>query len=379
MNAVIPISQLKAAPPLSQSRRELLACNLLYVSREIEGIKPPPSEAAHRGVEIHRVMSRYVDYLVKKRVKADWAEFERLCFGVSPEAKDILASVQERFELADPEHVVGTELHWMFDANLEPVKNGRADYEMTVDVLEMPNAETAIVTDYKSYFRLIDADSFQGAIYSLGAFLRNPNLQSVTFRLVFVRWGAKREKTYTRADVPALISLVKGERDRQLAIHAAFERGEELEALPGKHCLYCPLLFEHCPWQYSNTWARERETVLKRALYLGMAYDETMAMLKEMVGERDAPVAVTVETSDGNGHKYVARWGVKSVKHYPAIETIPILLDHKEETGEDLLAEAHISGLGAKLKAKMREQLAEKLANVAEMETQGSFIVDEAG
>jgi hypothetical protein len=71
----------------------------------------------------------------------------------------------------------------------------------------------------------------------------------VKFRLVFVRFkNLYREVTYTRADLPSLIETVKAARERQKMIHFNYDNKIEMEATPGDHCCYCPLMTDRtCP------------------------------------------------------------------------------------------------------------------------------------
>lgn len=341
----------------------------------MRGAKAPPTEAALRGTEIHRVMAHYINHLVETRQASDWPKLEELAFGVSPEARQILASIEGSFEI-DPEKVVSTEEHLMLTEDFQRTRDGKsAAYELTTDLREYLEAEHARITDFKSYFRLIDADSFQGVLYSLGEFCLNPRVEAVTFRLVFVRWGAQREITYTRADVPKMIQLVRGERLRQQRIWAEAIEGKEALAFPGRQCLYCPLLNDGCPWEKANPWDLGAVDRVRHAVYLKHALAETTWLLKEQVDAEDKPV----EATDGNGARYQAYWGAMARKSFPLVETVPVLAEWCRETGEDVTHGLTVGGLSPLLKARKREALVERLALVADVKTQARFTIGEVG
>lgn len=214
------------------------------------------------------------------------------------------------------------------------------------------------------------ADTFQGMFYPLLWFCKNPAIEEITFRLVFVRWDAKREVTYTRADVPRLIGLARGERDRQAKLHSDLD---VLEPMSGAHCLWCPLLRDGCPLGSDNPTSKEPEYWLRRAIYLDHASQTAKKTLRDMVGELDA----SVSCADANGTEYEAAWGIKQNKKFPLVESLPILSNWAQQTGEAIFDPLTISGLSGLLKAKKRADLADMLANVAEVEQQAAFSIGE--
>jgi hypothetical protein len=81
-----------------------------------------------------------------------------------------------------------------------------------------------------------------------------PELQSITFRLRFVRFtNILKEHVYLRSDVPQLMDDVRRERARQVAIHRKYEEKEALRVTAGSHCAYCPAIIQgNCPIRQLN-------------------------------------------------------------------------------------------------------------------------------
>src|ERR1700738_2330699 len=52
-------------PPLRQSRQSDMALESLYVFRHVRDEPAAESEAAARGVQIHRILATYIDHLVQ--------------------------------------------------------------------------------------------------------------------------------------------------------------------------------------------------------------------------------------------------------------------------------------------------------------------------
>lgn len=50
----------------------------------------------------------------------------------------------------------------------------------------------AEIDDWKSYYQVINPDTFQSKLYALPLMCLNPSLEQVKFVLEFVRYGASR-------------------------------------------------------------------------------------------------------------------------------------------------------------------------------------------
>lgn len=60
-----------AVPPLSQSRHSDMACETLYAQKHVQPARVADSEAAARGIEIHRILAIYLSHLVESRRATD--------------------------------------------------------------------------------------------------------------------------------------------------------------------------------------------------------------------------------------------------------------------------------------------------------------------
>src|SRR5438093_1498171 len=77
----------KSIPPLSQSRYGDMACEALYVHKDVQGARLGESEPAARGIEIHRVLAAYIDHLVRTNRATDLEVFDSLIGTVGAEAR----------------------------------------------------------------------------------------------------------------------------------------------------------------------------------------------------------------------------------------------------------------------------------------------------
>ncbi len=240
----------QSIPPLSQSRQATMACPEFYVLQELDGVRQPDSLFSDRGSEIHRIMSRYTMGCTEHKVSANWKYFDRLTEAAGPDAGIILDGMRDNL-VVDWEHTYACELWLALGEDLNPlagVEKGSsipvAAYEGTLDALLFADEQHARIPDYKSHWRPFDADTFQSKLYPFLVFMHFPSVQEVTFELIFVRFkNARREVTYTRADLPKLAAEIERSRKRQKAFHAQAEIDREsIPALPGSHCIYCPHL-----------------------------------------------------------------------------------------------------------------------------------------
>jgi hypothetical protein len=364
-----------------------MACPRLYVESEIIGNRQPANEYAVRGQEVHRIIASYIRHLVRKGKAADWEYFDQLLPGISAEAQEILLRFREGFTI-DPSRVIGAEVYIALDAEFFPVAWGernsteadrevtvfsdnRPSYEMTLDYAQLEDVDAAVIDDWKSYWQVINPDTFQARLYSLGLMCVNPKIQRVRFRLHFVRWGVTREVLYERGDLKAIAREVRAERDRQIGLHAG-GAVTDFPTYPGRHCAWCPLLASNeCPLGKRNPYAvMEPEERLQHTVYLQQALKDSLATLKGMVTERGS-----VEAFDGNGTKYVASFELQVRTSYP-LEPTQVVLDQWEvQSGERLGDQLSVSGLNSLLKVKKRAPLADLLRPYAQTKVRTQLFI----
>ena len=348
-----------AIPPLSQSKQALLSCPLQYVEVVIGGKEAAPSQAATRGLFVHRVLCDYVKHLQNTKQRKDLEYFARSMKGVPPDAREILEGQADRIEL-DPEQIYAAELH---------CKIGE-DFEGTLDLVLVENPSAATIIDWKSQFFAMDPDTFQGKLYSLFLFDMNPQFEVVTFELRFVRWGGKsRSITFTRDDVPMLQAEAQRWRDLQVSLHKYHHLGD-VDAQAGAHCIYCPLLSNGCPIE--NNPAKSPEEALQKVLYFQEAIKAHSDILREYC--KETPVSV----KDGRGIEYRAEWGLTDSKKF-GIECLPTIQKWDKAQKDNVLSKVSLSGLGTPLRAKKREDLADELANFCEVVPKPRFKIGKAG
>jgi hypothetical protein len=361
-------------PPLSQSRQSQLSCPLSYVEQQIRGHKAPQSEAARRGQIIHQTLCTYVRNLGQdrgsgpKRAK-DPGYFICLLKGLPPDVREILEPQAERIEF-DPEQVYATELHCTMDADFRAnVLESNASYDSTLDLVLVHESTRATIIDWKSQFAAIDPDTFQARLYSLQLFMLNPQFERVTFELRFVRWGGKaRSVTFTREQVPELQQEARRWRELQIKLH---QEKRAAGALPGTHCVYCPLLANGCPVEDNP--AGDPKSMLAKVLYFREAIKGFSATLKTHCDEH-GPISV----KDGVGNEYRAEWGIGERKRYP-LDALPVIQKWDKQREKGFMQNLSISGLGTPLRARKREDLADELANYVEVKTVPKFRIGKVG
>jgi hypothetical protein len=86
----------------------------------------------------------------------------------------------------------------------------------------------AEIDDWKSYYQVIDADTFQSKFYPILLMCINPSLERAKFVLEFVRYGVSRCVEYTRKDLPWLKELARRERARQRKLHELASFGDRV-------------------------------------------------------------------------------------------------------------------------------------------------------
>jgi len=362
------VSEREAIPPLSQSRYGDMACETLYVQKHVQGAVLGESEPAARGIEIHQVLASYIDHLVRTRRATDLEVFDALMKGAGDEAREVLETFRNNHAF-DPEKILATELHIALDENFLPIEHpddeGQiAEYEGTLDLVVIHSLTEAEIDDWKSYYQVIDADTFQSKFYPLLLMCLNSSLESVKFVLEFVRYGASRAVQYTRKDLPWLKELAQRERARQRKLHE-LNRSRKLKTSPGKHCTWCPLLLNGCPVADTNPYARmTAEGRLRFALWLQEAEKQNTKVLKDLMVKRGP-----IHYRDGNQNEHLAEFVPVEKKFYPYRDAVSILDEwfraHSDEQG--LRDRLTVAGLSSALKAEKRAELAQKLAGVADV------------
>jgi hypothetical protein len=269
--------------------------------------------------------------------------------------------------------VLATELYIALDEGFLPIGDslrgqghpntaiGRvAAYEGTLDLVMLHSLTTAEIEDWKSYYQVIVADTFQSKFYPMLLMSLNPSLERVKFNLEFVRYGVSRCVEYTRADLPWLRELAQSERERQRELHK--RNGNRMaKASPGRHCIWCPLLLSRCPVPKTNPYRRMTpERRLRFAVWLQQAERHSTSVLKNFIIERGP-----IRYRDENQNEYVAAFEEK--KSYPYHKVALALAQWVETHPEDkeLMEGLTASGLSSRLKAKKRRALAEELAALA--------------
>jgi PD-(D/E)XK nuclease superfamily protein len=347
-----------------------MACQTLYVCKHVLGIKLGESQPAARGVEIHQVLATYISHLVKTRRSTDLEVFDGLTRVAGAEAREVLETFRDNHAF-DPGKLLATELHIALDEHFQPIevpsKAGRnAEYEGTLDLVMLHSLTEAEIDDWKSYYQVIDADTFQSKFYPLLLMSLNPSLERVKFVLEFVRYGASRSVEYSRKDLPWLKELAQRERARQRRVHELVTVGDrELKASPGRHCTWCPLLLNGCPVAETNPYGQmTAEERLRFALWLQEAEKQNTRVLKDLMVERGP-----IRYQDDNQSEYVADFVPTEKKFYPYRDAVSILDEwfrtHPGERG--LRDKLTISGLSAALKAEKRSDLATQLEAVVDV------------
>src|SRR5436309_648062 len=279
-------------PPLSQSRHGDMACEALYVRKHVQCARVGESEPAARGIEIHQILATYINHLVAARRSTDLEVFDTLMKETGAEAREVLERFRDN-HVFDPEKILATELHIALDQDFHPIEDSgedgkTAEFEGTLDLVMLHSLAEAEIDDWKSYYQVIEADTFQSKFYPLLLMCLNPSLEKVKFVLEFVRYGSSRCAEYTRRDLPWLKELAQRERARQRKLHELVSLGDRhWKASPGRHCTWCPLLLNGCPVAETNPYgqmtAQER---LRFALWLQEAEKHNSTVLQNLMSER---------------------------------------------------------------------------------------------
>jgi PD-(D/E)XK nuclease superfamily len=355
-------------PPLSQSRYGDMACDFLYLHKHVRHDRMADSEAAERGIEVHETLATYINRLAETKRSTDLELFDALMNGTSGEAREVLERFRDNHTF-DPEQILATELHITLDQDFRPIEGDEerpTEYEGTLDLVRLHSLTEAEIDDWKSYYQIIDAGTFQSKFYPLLLMCLNPSLERVKFVLEFVRYGASRRIEYTRKDLPWLKQLAQRERIRQRKLHEVAASDEsDLKVSPGRHCTWCPLLLNGCPVAQTNPYSQmTAEQRLRFALWLQEAEKQNTKVLKDLMVERGP-----IRYRDGNEGEYLADFAPVEKKFYPYRDTVSILDEwfktHPEE--QALRDRLTISGLSSAIKAEKRAELAQTLARVMDL------------
>ena len=368
-------------PPLSQSRHGDMACDTLYFRKHVQRARAADSEAAARGIEIHRILATYLNHLVETRRPTDLAILDSLMKDANADASEALERFRENHAF-DPEKIVATEMHITLDETFRPIDHPGDDplmaaYEGTLDLVMLHSLVEAEIDDWKSYYQIIDADTFQSKFYPLLLMCLNPSVERVEFVLEFVRYGASRCVEYTRKDLPWLKELAQRERARQRKLHEVAPSGErDLKVSPGRHCTWCPLLLNGCPVAQTNAYAQlSAEERLRFALWLQEAEKHNTKVLKDVMVERGP-----IRSRDGNEGEYLADFVPIEKKFYPYRDAVSILNEwftkHSEERA--LRDKLTISGLSSAIKAEKRAELAQQLAGIVDLHVETELRIGRA-
>jgi hypothetical protein len=332
------------------------------------------------GREAHHIISSYVEHLVATRRSTDYEFFDSLLDGVSLENIEGLERVGETVVI-EPEKVFGTEQYIALDEGFALLVMERVDgdhrtggdppivYEGTVDMVLLHSPTEAEIPDWKNHFLIATRDTFQARFYPLLLFCALPSLETIHFRLEYLRWGANRAFTYTRSDLPRLKRMARMVRRRQRKL---LQLMKEPKATPHKGCIYCPLLLDGCPMDRANPYAKlSAAQRLRLQIYLDAARDTNLALLKEWA--EGTPVSV----QDENGVTYTGSFIPKSRTNYSLDSTLPIVDAWDRDHPDDQLR-THLSigasGLNSLAKAKKkRPKLAETLSSVATLTPYSEF------
>ena len=389
-------------PPLRQSTEETMACPRFYTEVFIKGRKSPGGMDAARGTEVHQTMASYLSYCARKQVSMDLDAFERFSRGAGPQAHKILAGLRDGYTV-DYSHLFATELTMALDENLQPTEVSQevegvctdsglpAVHQGTLDALyAFPDESHILVDDFKSHVRPFDPDDKpQGKKYALFVFQHFPWVQKVTFRLTFVRYkNLTRSVEYQREQVPMLTEVLNAARERQKVLHVKHDAGEDIEAISGAHCIWCPLLSDRtCPIaEFNPNMQLTPVDRLKFNLWYSAFSRANNTALKDYVTGTSKPIVL----QDYNGKNYVygpvesesdilplfeptADGIVVDREGNPSLPVVSLLMDYAHSTPDDTKWMGKIqlssSSFSSYLKASKRAFLHQAIQDTAEKVT----------
>jgi hypothetical protein len=138
-----------------------------------------------------------------------------------------------------------------------------------------------------------------------------------------------------------------------------------LKVSPDRHCTWRPFLLSGCPVAETNPYGQlTPEQRLRFALWLQEAEKHNTRLLKELKVEHGP-----IRYWNGNQSEYVAGFAPIEKKFYPHQDSASILDEwitaHPDERA--LREKLTISGLSSAIKAEKRTELAQKLAEIADV------------
>jgi hypothetical protein len=299
-------------PPHRQSLVEKMNCHLFYAESEIKGRQQPGGMDSARGTQIHRTMARYAWHCKQRGVSMDLDAFEKFRKGAGRAAAKILANLRDGYQV-DFGHLVATECKMALDVNYRPTRvklefsevesSGlHPHFEGTLDSIYAFRPEARIlIDDYKSHPKPFDpSETIQSLEYAVFCFQHFAWVETITFRLVFVRYrNCTREVTYTRARLDTLIEALRASRDLQISIHNDYDEGVPLLATPGPHCQYCPKLTDRsCPISEFNA---AMQLTIEDRLRFKIWYEQFAAANSKVLNAYVQASGRSVWIKDGNG------------------------------------------------------------------------------
>ena len=358
-----------------------MACETLYARKHVQRAKIADSEPAARGIEIHQILATYITHLVRTKRPTDLEAFDALMKQAGAEAREVLEKFRDN-HVFEPERILATELHIALDGDFQPLADSDDDgqtpeYEGTLDLVMLHSLTEAEIEDWKSYYQIVDADTFQSKFYPLLLMCLNPSLEKVKFVLEFVRYGASRCVEYMKFSLAGPFRLRQFLEPRQvLPCESAVSDDRDLKVSPGRHCTWCPLLLSGCPVAQTNPYSQmTAEQRLRFALWLQEAEKQNTKVLKDLMVERGP-----IRYRDGNEGEYLADFVPVEKKFYPYRDAVSILDEwfktHPDERG--LRDKLTISGLSSAIRAEKRAELAQTLAGIVDLHVETELRIGRA-
>ena len=380
-------------PPMTQSKEEMAACAYAYVSIFIRKVATGASVPSERGSDIHDVMAKYVAHCAYRRVPSDWVAFNKLASASGPEAGPILDGLRDSY-VVDYEHVLDTEVPLAVDDQFQPAYNVYGEYRYDRELAKFPaidySDEPAAyvgkldvirisddgthgdIDDYKSGPGIFDPeDKIQAPRYALLLFVHFPQLETVTFNLIFARYrNSVRSKTYYRTQMPELQAAMSRAIERQRIAHDA---PDEAEALPNDMCQYCPHMRDlTCPQAAINPYmAMPDPKRLQQLNFFRQAAKYHTGLLKTA-----ALVHGSIEYDDGNGVsiKYIQK--ESPVTKIPLTQALVDKLDEYSSATGDQWTEWRLAVKSTELKSRLKSNKKKPARKDLESELYGEGYID---
>ena len=187
-------------------------CPLKVKLAKIDRTPEPSSPQMERGTRIHALAEDYLKHKIDD-VPSELSRFHT----------DII-TMREQGASAEEE--------WGFNREWEPVpwSDPSCWLRMKIDVKYL-NADWLLIADWKTG-RRYDDHRGQMSIYALGGFIKHPEVHDVTASMIYTDSGESWSETFTRDEVPDLISWWE-DQSRPLL------NDEVFAPRPGPHCRWC--------------------------------------------------------------------------------------------------------------------------------------------